>query len=442
VRRHVWRLGWPQVIEQIIGVADDISDLFWAGRLPEGFRGVAGIGVGQTIIQMTSSLRNGLDHSVRAMIARAIGSGDIRLANHIALQSFTLNAIYAMIMGLIGILFTDVILNVIGVSPELHAMTSAYLQLQLIGRGALAFRTATATTLQASGDVITPLRAASVTRAVHMVLTPFLMFGWWGFPQMGLPGAALAGMIAHGCGGAMNSYTLFFGNTRLRLTFRGYRPDFPLMLRILKIAAPASLSATERSVAQVVLLRLVTPLGDIATAAYALTRRMENVSQLGSNGMGYASGVMVGQNLGAKQPERAKEAIRWGVAYIMLIQAIVGTLLVIFAPQAIGFFTGEPEVVELGSAWLRLQVAAYTLLAVSTVFQQSYNTAGDTLAPLVVMFTCMWAVEIPLAWFIVHNTGIGPVGMAIASAIGMAARIALYVPYYYWGRWLRINVIN
>jgi putative MATE family efflux protein len=442
VRKHVWKLGWPQVTEQVFSVVDDISDLFWAGRLPEGYRAIGGIGVAQAILQVTGSLRMGLEHAARAMISRAVGAGDLRLANHITMQFFTLNAFLALLLALIGIFLTDHILYLVGVKGDIHSLAATYMRLQMIGRLPVFLRIATNTALQASGDVITPLRATTVTRILHITLVPVLMFGWFGLPAMGLAGVAWATMIAHGCGGLVNSYALFYGNTRLRLKFSGYRMDFPLMGRILRLAAPASLSGTERTTSQVLLLRLVTPFGDVATAVYALLRRVENIAQLGSNGFGHSSGVMVGQNLGARQPDRARQSVRWGIVYVLVMQAVMGTVMAVFAPQVIRPFASDPEVVALGVVWLRLLVGMWMLLAVATVFQQSYNTAGDTWTPLVVTVGAAWLVEIPLSWFLLNHTGVGPTGLAFAATIGMAVRLACYVPYYFWGRWLRIQVIQ
>ena len=168
---------------------------------------------------------------------------------------------------------------------------------------------------------------------------------------------------------------------------------------------------------------------------------MEMLSNLGTMGMGQASGIMVGQNLGAGRPDRARTAVGWALIYVVMFQIVLGTTIFAFPTFAVNIFTHEAGVVDLTSTWLRLQVFAAFFMALSNVFQQSYNTAGDTLVPLIVVFVGVWAVEIPLAWFLVHHTSIGVLGIGVAAIAAMGTRLLGYVPYFFYGRWLRIKVL-
>ncbi|MBI4312301.1 MAG: MATE family efflux transporter [Chloroflexi bacterium] len=441
IPRNLWHLAWPQIIEGVLNVLDQMVDLLWAGRLPGGFRTLAGVGVAQTFTQFGMMARQGLDMAARAMISRAVGAGNIPLANHIALQAFTLTGVYSLIMIAVGVLFTDIFLRLIGASDAVQAEAAMYMRIQFIGMATQGFRMASGAALQSAGDVMSPLRATTLTRIAHIILTPFLIFGWWVFPEMGLAGAALANVVAQLAGCAVNFQALMGGRSRLHLTLRGYRVDYPLLWRMLKLGTPASLAGTERATAQLVLLGFVSPFGDVALAAYALTRRMEMFANFGSMGLGQASGILVGQNLGAGKPERARQAIGWALLYVGIMKSVVGAFIVAFPFLLITVFTSDTDVVELTSVWLRIQVFAAILMGMSMVFQQSFNTAGDTMAPLLVTLVGVWFVELPVAWLLSHTLGIGPLGIGWAAIAGMSARIVGYVPYFYWGRWLRVKVI-
>ncbi len=190
------------------------------------------------------------------------------------------------------------------------------------------------------------------------------------------------------------------------------------------------------------LIRLVTPFGDIALAAYSLTRRLERITNIGSQGMGRASGVLVGQNLGAGEPERARATVKWAVAYVMVIRGIAGAFLIAFPAFFVGLFSNDPEFIETAVVWLRIQAVAGTLLGGGQVFQQSFNVAGDTLAPMLVTFMSMWVMEIPIAFALSRWTPLEGIGVAFAIAIAMLARFCLYGGYYFTGRWLRVNVLG
>lgn len=313
VPRRLWSLSWPQWLENVLGVLDQLVDLFWAGRLPSGYQAIAGVGVTQTITQFGNMARQGLDQGLRAMVARAVGAGDIHLANHIAQQAFTLNALYLALVVTVGWLLTDVLLMAIRVSDEVRAQTAMYMRVQFLSMAPMALRGMTGAMLQASGDVMTPLKATTVARVLGVILTPLLMFGWLGFPFYGLMGAALANVVAQGAGAGVNIVALFRGTSRLHLTFRGYHPDFRILGRLLRIGVPASVGGMERGVSQIALLAIVTPFGDIALAGYALTRRVETLANFGAMGVGNATGVMVGQNLGAGRSDRSRQSIGWGL---------------------------------------------------------------------------------------------------------------------------------
>lgn len=442
IPRNLWHLSWPQILEGILNVLDQMVDLLWAGRLPGGFRTLAGVGVAQSFTQFGMMMRQGLDMAARAMISRAIGAGNIPLANHIALQAFTLTGVYSILMVAVGLLLTDVFLRLIGASEAVQAEAAMYMRIQFVGMATQGFRMASGAALQSAGDVMSPLKATTITRVLHIVLTPFLMFGWWWFPSIGLAGAALANVVAQLAGCMVNFQALMGGHSRLHLTLRGYRVDYPLLWRMLKLGTPASIAGTERAVAQLMLLRLVSPFGDVALAAYALTRRMEMFANFGSMGLGQAAGILVGQNLGAGHPERAKQSIGWALLYVIVMKSFIGALIFAFPVLLVTIFTGEPEVVELTTVWLRIQVLAAILMGLAMIFQQSFNTAGDTMAPLLVTLVAVWGVELPVAWILAHGLGIGPLGVGYAAIAGMAMRLVGYVPYFYWGRWMRIKVID
>ncbi len=440
IPRHLFRLAWPQVIEQTLNIIDQVIDMFWAGRLPGGFRALAGLGVAQTFSQLGFMSRQGLEQSTRAMVSQAVGAGNLTLANRVALQAFAIMGVYSVVMILIGIFLTDIALNAIGASEAVHAQAAMYMRLQFIGMTGISFRMTAASILQASGDVLIPLRATTVARVLHIVMSPMFMFGWAGFPEMGLAGAAMANLLSQLVGASVNLYMLFSGHTRLHLTMRGFRLDWGIIWRLVRIGAPASATGMERALAQVFLLKIVSPFGDIAMAAYGMTRRLEMFANFGGMGVGQATGIMVGQNLGAKRPDRARRSVAWGLVFVTAFKLLIAIPLVIFPTFVVLAFTKEPEVVSLTATWLRILALAAVFMGLGVVFQQAFNVAGDTVTVMIVTLAVV-LIEVPLGWLFSHPLGIGPLGIAWGNVIGMALRAAIFVPIYFRGRWLTRTVI-
>lgn len=457
IRRNLAFLAWPQVVDGFLNTADQLLDIFWAGR-GIGSKAIASIGVAQNYIMFIRLGRQGIDMSMRAMVARSVGAGDLKTANHVVLQAVTINLILAILTMVPGIIFTGFLLSLLGVSPELAAMGKGYMQVQFLASLTQGFRIMSGAALQASGDTLTPMKATLTARLVDWILTPFFMFGWWFFPHLGLNGVAWVNTLSGFIGFAINSYGLLAGSSKLRLTFRGYYPDFPLMGRMVKVGLPASGVMAERSLTQLFIIGIVARFGDYAVAAWSLTRRVEQVALLGGQGLGNACGVIAGQSIGAGKPERARETVRWAMAYAIPIIAILGALFLAFPTPFLSIFNSEPELLAVAATWVRILVLSFFIAAPAQIFQQTFQISGDTVAPMVVVFATMWLVEIPAAailsgvaqgWSIFGwspplpaITSLGQFGVAWAVVLGMSSRLLMYTPYFFWGPWMHKDILG
>lgn len=441
---NLWFLAWPQIIEGVLNVSDQLADYFWAGRYV-GLVAVAGLGAAQSYMMLLMTIRQGLDIAMKAMVSRAYGMGNVAMANQVVLQALTLTVIFVFGVALLGVMFTSTLLQLIGVSESVIDVTTVYMQIHFLGFGLVGIRMVAGAALQASGDVITPMKATTLTRILSLTAAPILMFGGIPFtnisffPGMGIPGLALSAALGNLAGIAVNCYALFTGTSRLKLTLRGYRPNLPIIIQLIKIGWPAALTTAERSISQLILFRFVTPFGDAATAAYSLTRRLTQLTNIGAMGVGRASGILVGQNLGAGNEKRARQTVAWGVLMVAVIKGCIVSLIVAFPLTVAGIFTSDAELLAVSENWIRIMMIAALGQGIALVFRQSYEVAGDTLAPLIVTFVAMWGVEIPLAYMLSHHTSLDHYGVAVAISMAMVVMLTLFVLYYFQGRWLRIG---
>jgi putative MATE family efflux protein len=398
--------------------------------------------VAQAFAHLVQMARMGLDVAMQSMVARAMGARQIDLASRIALQSFGLTILVSLVVVVVGLSTTSTLLSIVAVSDEVIELTIVYLQLQFVGSAVQGFRQSTGAALQASGDPFTPMKATLLARGVHLALSPVLIFGWSIFPEMGIPGAAMANVAAQAVGAVWNVYALFAGTSRLKLSLRGFSPDYRIIWRQVKIAIPASGTQLERGLSELVLVRVVAPFGDIALSSYALTRRLERLTHIGSMGLGRASGILVSTNLGASLPERAKSTVRWAMVYVIAIRGAAGLVLFLLPAFFIGIFNDDAAFLETAVIWVQIQAIGGMFLGGGQVMQQSFNVAGDTMAPLVVTFMSMWVLEIPLALVLTQLTPLGQYGIPVAIGVAMLGRLVLYLLYFRTGRWLRAKVLD
>ncbi|MBI4213893.1 MAG: MATE family efflux transporter [Chloroflexi bacterium] len=439
IPRNLVFLAWPQFIEGVLRVVDQVADLVWAGFF--GHVAIAGIGAAQQFAQMTFTARMGIDWAMRAMVARAIGMGNPALANQVVVHAVTLSFVYCLILAFIGIYLTEHLLRLIGVSDAVVEQGANYMRIQFVGQLGIGMQNLAGHSLASAGDTVTPMKSTAISRLIHIFLSPALVFGLAGLPALGIAGAALANVVAHVFALAYLAWVLFTGSSRLHLTFRGFRFDPDIVRQLIRIGLPAAINGMERTTAQLLFLRLVTPFGDLATAAYTITRRVEMFSHLGSQGLGQASGTLVGQNLGAGKPDRARNTILWACGLGLVGNAMLTALIVLFPDLFMSLFARDPEFLEAARTWLLIQAVGYIFTGLTQVAAQSFQGSGDTLVVMIVTLFTMWG-SLPLALFLSQGTPLGALGIAWAMVAPMLVRPLVFVPYIFWGRWSTVRIFG
>jgi putative MATE family efflux protein len=438
ILRNLLALAWPVIIGSCLNNIGTTIDMIWVGKL--GASSVAGVGVAGMLVSLLDSLKMGLDMGTRALIARHIGAGDRDKANTVALQGYIVTIGFAATVGVLGVIFSSSILRVMGLSPEVVAQGAPYLRIQFIGILTMGLVRQNEGTMQSSGDTVGPMRVAIVYRLFHIVLCPFLVFGWWVFPRLGVSGAAYTGIISACLGAALGLWLLLTGRTRLTLRFRGFRPDFGMIWRIVRVGVPASVTGMERTFGQLIMIGLVVPFGTLAVAAHTLTQQVDQFINIAGGGLGQASGIMAGLNLGAQRPDRAARSGWVGASLYTAIMVLVSLPLFLWGRNIIAVFNNEAGVLVVGTALIRIQILTYLALGFAMVLQQCLNGVGDTLTTMLVVLFSMFLVQVPLAFFLSRYTGLGVYGTRWAVVAGTVVMAVAYAAYFRAGRWKRKSV--
>ena len=435
---NLWSLSWPMTISSTIMTLGPTIDMIWVGKL--GTASIAGVGVSGIGIMMVMVLIMGLFTGLRALVARFVGAGDEPSANHVSQQAFVIGGAFSILTALIGIFLAEPILMLLGVEADVVAEGAAYMRIQLVGMGTMAGGWIAQSVMQASGDSVTPMKITIGTRIFHVIICPFLVFGWWIFPRMGVSGAAITSVASQGVGAAIAMWVLFSGRTRLRLTLRNFHFDGNIIWRMVKIGIPASITGMERSFADFLLLRFIAPFGTFAVAAHSLTQRIDGFIHMPAMGLGQAAGVLAAQNLGAEQPERA-ERTGWLAAGLYTGVMVIGSLVIWFwAEYMVRIFNTEPGLVEIASTFLRIQILQYMVFGVVITLLNCLNGVGDTMIPMWTTLVTLWGVQMPLAYFLPKVTNLGVYGIRWGIVIAIAMRAVTYSTYFKLGRWKRKKV--
>ncbi|MBI2851003.1 MAG: MATE family efflux transporter [Chloroflexi bacterium] len=433
VFHNLLSLSWPIVVGNSLNLLGPVVDMIWVAKL--GAAAIAGVGVAGMAVMVVTSARMGLSMGSRAIIARLIGAGDSKGANHIIQQYFVISTIYSIVMALIGILLSRQIMSLFGLEADVIAEGTAYMRIQFIGTVTMSMRILTETIMQASGDTVAPMRITVFYRILHAATAPFLIFGLLFFPRLGVTGAAWTNVISQGLGATIGLWILFSGRTRLQLTMKDFNFDWPVIWRILKIGFPAAIMNTERFFGDIALMWFMSPFGTLAVAGHTLIQRIEAVFRMPSMGLGNAAGVLVGQNLGAHQPERASKSGWMAVGLAQGLAFVICIAILVWAEGIIRVFNSEPDVVALASNFLRIGAAGYLFMGLYFVMQNAIAGAGDTIPPMLISLLNFWIVQIPFAFFLSRSTGLAVYGVRWAIVIGWVVGAAAYAIYFWKGRW-------
>lgn len=431
--RNLLSLSWPMVLTDGLWVIGPTIDTIWVGRL--GRASLAGVGLSGMVVVLLMAARWGLGMGTRALIARYIGAGDIAGANHVARQSFIVSGLYALLVAVLGSLYARPMLSLFGAEPDVVAAGAAYMRIQFIGAGALSFWMLAEGIMQAAGDSITPLKITIAARLVHVVLDPFLIFGWGFFPRLEVSGAALANLAGYSVGMALGIWLLSSGRTRIRLTFKNFRLDMHMIWRIVRIGIPTSIMGVQRTLGGLVFMWFMVPFGTLAVAAHTLTQRMEMFIYMPGMAVGTGSGVLVGQNLGARQPARAEKSGWLAVLLIQSFLLVAAAVILIWAPFIARLFTDEAELIEISSTFLRIAVAGYLGLSLVAVLEECVSSSGNTLVAMLISVAEVWLFRLPVAFLLTRATGLGVFGLRWALVASTFAEAMIYVVYFRSGRW-------
>jgi putative MATE family efflux protein len=438
LNRAVVLLAIPMVLEMALESLFAVVDVFWVGRL--GANAVATVGLTESLLSLVFAVGFGLGMSTTAMVARRIGEKDAQGAAVAGMQAIFIGLATSLVFGIPCYVYAPKLLELMGASPEIVALGSGYARIALGGCGAIVMLFLNNAIFRGAGDAAVAMRLLWVSNIINLALDPCLIFGWGPFPKLGVTGAALATFTGRSIGVLYQFYRLLRGTERIHILLSQVRVNLGVLLRLLRVSLTGILQFAIADVSWIALVRIVSVFGSAALAGYTIAIRILIFVLLPSWGLSNAAATLVGQNLGAKQPERAEQSVWRTGLYNMLFLGSVGIFFVIFAEPVIRLFTSDPAVVPLAVSCLRILSYGNIAYAYGMVMLQAFNGAGDTVTPTIVNLFGFWLVEIPLAYALAIPARIGTKGVYYSIVIAEASIAVAGVLIFRRGRWKRQQI--
>lgn len=433
LNRAILLLAIPMVLEMVLESLFAVVDVFFVGRL--GADAVATVGLTESLLSLVFAVGLGLSLSTTAMVARRIGEKDQEGAAVAGVQAIAIGLAIAILAGVPCYIHAPELLRLMGGSPQIIATGSGYARIALGGSGAIMLLFLNNAIFRGAGDAAIAMRLLWVSNILNFVLDPCLIFGLGPFPKLGVTGAALATFTGRSIGVLYQFYRLLRGTERIRILRRQIRLHFGVLLRLLRVSLTGILQFAIAHTSWIGLVRIVSIFGSAALAGYTIAIRILIFVMLPSWGFSNAAATLVGQNLGAKRPDRAEKSVWRTGFYNMLFLGGIGVFFLLFATPVVRLFTQDPSVIPLASAALRILSYGNIGYAYGMVMLQAFNGAGDTVTPTIVNFFGFFLLEIPLAYFLAIPMGVQVNGVSISIVIAEASIAAAGILLFRRGRW-------
>ena len=438
LNRSILLLAIPMVLEMVLESLFAVVDVFWVSRL--GPNAIATVGLTESVLTVVFAVGMGLGMSTTAMVARRVGEKDQDGAAVSAVQAIILGLIASLVLGLPFLFLAPRLLGFMSASPEIVAVGTSYMRIALGGSGVVLMLFLNNAIFRGAGDAAIAMRLLWVSNILNLILDPCLIFGLGPFPKLGVTGAALATFSGRGIAVLYQFYRLAKGTERLRILARHMRVQVQVIWQLFRLSLAAVLQFLISQASWLGLVRIIGMFGPSSIAGYTIGIRIVIFAILPAWGLSNAAATLVGQNLGAGHPERAKSAVwrtgLWNVAFL----GSVGLLFIAFAPWIIGLFTNDAAVVPVAVSCLRIFSCGNMAYAYGMVLLQAFNGAGDTLTPTLVNLFGFWIVEIPLAWFLAMHTSLKVNGVFVSVVVAQSVIVLMSLVLFARGRWTRQRI--
>jgi putative MATE family efflux protein len=441
VKVAILLLAIPMILELSLESIFAVVDIYFVGHLPNADVAVATVGLTEAVISLVYTLGIGLSVGATAIVARRVGEKDFTEASKSGAQAITVSLLVAIIVAFLGVYFASDILGLMGAQPEVIAAGTAFAQIIFASSPAIILLFLINGIFRGAGDAAMAMRSLWLASIINIVLCPLLIYGYGPFPQLGLTGAAIATAIGRTTGVLYQCYHLFAKSRTIKIYRTYFKPNFEIIKSLLNISTPAMLQFFIQSGSWIILTYIVSITGSTdASAGYQIAIRNVVFFILPAWGLSNAAATLVGQNLGAKQPERAQQSVLLTTKYNIIFMSLVTLLFVCFSEFIISFYTADKVILAYGSQALRIIGLGYIFYGIGMVMIQALNGAGDTRTPTWINVFCFWMIQIPLAWFLAVYLDFGPIGafIAIPSAETVLALLAFY--FFKKGKWKTVQV--
>lgn len=439
IRVAIFLLAIPMILELSLESVFALVDMYFVGKL--GQNAIAVVGYTESMITLVYSVAIGLSTAATAVIARRVGEKEFKGASKAAIQSLMIATVVSAFISVFGIIYAEDMLVFMGATSEVVSQGVNFTRIMFGSNIVIMLLFLINGIFRGAGNAALAMKSLWIASIINIVLDPILIYGIGSWQGWGLEGAAIATCIGRASGVAYQLFHLFSGSGIIKIQRSAIIPDFSIIKSMISLAWPATFQFIIASGSWIVLTRLVAESGGTeASAGYQIAIRNIVFFILPAWGLSNAAATLVGQNLGAKKPQRAEESVLLATKYNAVFMTIVSILFIFLSSPIVTFFTDEPNVHQIGVRALQIIGSGFIFYGIGMVLIQALNGAGDTRTPTLINFAGFWLFQIPLAYYFMYYTNFGI--DAIFAAVPIAETAIAIAAFFIFrrGQWKEVKV--
>lgn len=433
IRKAVFLLAIPMMLELCLESVFAVVDMFFVGKL--GANAIATVGMTESVMFLVYSLAMGISIAATAIVARRVGEKNPEAAAHAGAQAVALSVLVAAVFSVIGVIFAGEILALMGAAPAVVAEGTSFTRTMFGASVVVVLIFVINGIFRGAGDAAMAMRSLWIASIINIILCPICIHFF------GLVGAAMATVVGRSAGVAYQVWHLQMGRGILKFNLRRFKIDVETLRSIITIAMPAAFQNIIASGSWVFLVRLVAETsGTAASAGYQIAVRNIMFFMMPAWGLSNAAATLVGQNLGARQIQRAEESVMLTTKYNIVFMGFVTVLFVVAAAPIVGVFTQDSAVLRFGALSLQIIGSGYIFYGIEMVMIQALNGAGDTKTPTMIHIVGFWFFQIPFAYFL--SKGLNWNATGAFAAVPVAETLMALIAWYYFkkGAWKEVQI--
>jgi putative MATE family efflux protein len=441
IRRAVLLLAIPMMLEMMMESVFALVDLYFVGHLKNSSFAVQTVGLTESVLTIVYSIAIGMSMAATAVVARRIGEKDPVAAAKAGMQAIVVAVTVNVIIAVFGFIYATDILRLMGSSEESALFGTSFVRIMMGGSFVIMLLFLFNGIFRGAGNAAIAMKSLWIANICNIILCPIFINGLGPIPAFGLTGAAIATTVGRSAGVLYQLYNLFNGKGMLKVVARYFIPDMEQIKALVKVAAPGVLQFVIASCSWIFLAEVVaTTGGDEGSAGYQSALRIMMFFMLPAWGLSGAAATLVGQNLGAKQVERAERSVIVTAKFNAAYMAIIMVITLLAADPLLWVFTNNPHVHDIAVEAIRILSIGYVFYGIGMVLINAFNGAGDTKTPTWINFFGFWLLQIPVAYLLAMYLDMGPTGVFLAIPIAEITMTIASMILFKKGRWKRIEV--